>query len=338
MKQIISASRRTDIPAYYGHWFMERIRQGWVGVVNPFNAAKYSVLLRPDDVFFIVFWSKNYEPFLSSLEELDRMGYKFYFQFTITGNPEIFEPGVPGWKKTVETAKRLADRFSPEHVLWRFDPIVLSSVTPAAEVLDRFDQLSEAMEGSTVRCYISIVQYYRKILKAARKLNADEGLEFLVSEEELEKIVSIMPDAAGAFRASIGVNEKKQLAQEIAAIAMSRGIGTYSCCCDFLEQGGKTPVYRASCIDGELIEKLVCEKLIIKQGPTRENCECVESRDIGAYDTCPHGCVYCYANSNREMAESNYKKIMTADGPHSMKIKYGNDEFSPPEGGQGDLF
>lgn len=338
MKQIISASRRTDIPAFYGHWFMDRVRKGWAGVINPFNSAGYAVSLALEDVSFIVFWSKNFEPFLKSLDELDEMGYSFYFQFTITGNPDVFEPGPPHWRRTVDTAKKLADRFSPAHVLWRFDPIVLSSITPAEEVMSRFDALSEAMNGAAERCYVSVAQYYRKVLGEARRLNEKNGIEFYVSEEELEKITSAMPGAKGAFRSCVSNEEKRRLAGEISAMAVTRGMDVFSCCCEFLEQGGENPVRKASCVDGDLIRKLAREETGVKPGPTRENCGCAESRDIGAYDTCPHGCGYCYANSNMRKAEENYQKIMDYPAACAMKPGIADEDFSQPPFMRNSLF
>ncbi|MFN3467495.1 MAG: DUF1848 family protein, partial [Candidatus Brocadiales bacterium] len=152
---IISASRRTDIPAFYSEWFMNRVREGRARYANPFSGQVYEVSLRPEDVHSIVFWSKNPQPLEPHLPQLEAMGYDFIFHFTITGLPRAFEGGtnahraqvadrlgyralsyrtwalspVPPWQETVKCFKRFSDRYGPKRVLWRFDPIVLSSLT-----------------------------------------------------------------------------------------------------------------------------------------------------------------------------------------------------------------
>jgi hypothetical protein len=128
MKQIISVSRRTDIPAFYGDWFMNRLNDGFAGVVNPFGGQRYIVSLKPQDVVCFVFWSKNFAPFLEDLKAIDRMGYKFYFNYTVTGLPTVFESNVD--KQTaIETLKQLSQMYSPRHINWRFDPIIISSIS-----------------------------------------------------------------------------------------------------------------------------------------------------------------------------------------------------------------
>ncbi len=146
-KNIISISRRTDIPAFYSDWLMHRLRRGRAGYLNPFGGKKCAVSLLPEDVLFIVFWSKNYQPLLQHLDELDRMGYKFYFHFSITGQPKQLEVNTIPWEKAVEQAQQLSQRYSSQHVLWRFDPIVLSSVTYV-------DQTHTNQVYATFRCKI----------------------------------------------------------------------------------------------------------------------------------------------------------------------------------------
>jgi len=127
MKRIISVSRRTDIPAFYGDWFMNRLKEGFAGVVNPFGGQKYIVSLKPEDVRCFVFWSKNFTPFFENLKVIESLGYKFYFNYTVTGLPNIFERNLDK-ESAVETLKQLSRIYSPRHINWRFDPIIISNI------------------------------------------------------------------------------------------------------------------------------------------------------------------------------------------------------------------
>ena len=158
---IISASRRTDIPACYGQWMMARLRAGEVLVPNPYNASRISrVALSPGNVDCIVFWTKNAAPMLPLLDELDALGYKYYFEYTVTGYGSALEPGLPEKARTVDTFLRLSERLGPEGVDWRFDPVLLtSSITPAWQ-LERFGALCRALHGATRRCVFSFADPY----------------------------------------------------------------------------------------------------------------------------------------------------------------------------------
>jgi hypothetical protein len=127
MRRIISVSRRTDVPAFYGDWFMRRLEEGFAGVVNPFGGRRYIVSLKPRDVVCFVFWSKNFGPFLENLKVIDEMGYKFYFNYTVTALPGIYESDVER-QEAIEGLKQLSRTYFPQHINWRFDPIIISSV------------------------------------------------------------------------------------------------------------------------------------------------------------------------------------------------------------------
>jgi len=125
MKRIISVSRRTDIPAFYGDWFMQRLNDGFAGLVHPFGGNKYIIPLRPENVICFVFWSKNFSSFIENLKIIDELGYKFYFNYTVTALPSVLENNVEK-RSAIETLKHLSTMYSPEHINWRFDPIILS--------------------------------------------------------------------------------------------------------------------------------------------------------------------------------------------------------------------
>jgi DNA repair photolyase len=271
---IISASRRTDIPAFYMPWFMHRLRAGSASYPNPFNGAVHSVSLVPKDVHSIVFWSKFYGPFLHHVDELQDRGYRFICHYTITGASRELEPHVPHWEAAVDVFRTLAERTSPRHVLWRFDPIVITPDNDAARTLTRFRDLARALTGYTERCYFSFASYYGKVVRRMKR-------------------------AAIAY-CDPPLEEKQALVEQMADLADACGITLHACCQDAL-LGDQ--VYKAHCVDGDLLAALFPDRpAITKANPTREQCGCVTSRDVGMYDTCPYGCVYCYANASHAAA------------------------------------
>ncbi|MFQ6111356.1 MAG: DUF1848 domain-containing protein [Nitrospinota bacterium] len=270
--QIVSASRRTDIPAHYPEWFMGRVREGLAGYRNPFSGAEHEVSLRPEDVRCFVFWSKNFEPFEPHLKELEERGYNFYFLFTITGLPRVFEERVPPPESALRSFSRLSERYGPKRTVWRFDPIVLSNLTPKEERLETFLGLCRELEGKTERCIVSFPTMYGKVRRNLDELRERKGVEVYLPSEE----------------------ERREFARELAQAAAASGISLLACCSDYLVGG---PVGKASCVDGKLIDELFPDHgTSFKPLPTRRECGCTESRDIGAYDSCSHGCWYCYAN------------------------------------------
>lgn len=282
MKRIISVSRRTDIPAFYGQWFINRLKDGFAGVVNPFGGKKYIVSLKPEDVSCFVFWSKNFTPFLENLDILTKNGCKFYFNYTVTGLPDIFESNVEK-KSAIDTLKFLSRKYSLSHINWRFDPIIISSVCERDYFIERFKELVTEFAGLVERCYISFVTEYKKVLINFDELEKTNGIKIEHHDTEF----------------------KIALANELADIAAASGIQIYSCCCDYLLND---KVQKAHCIDGGVIDKLFYpEGFAYKEKHTRQECGCTESYDIGTYNTCPHGCVYCYANTNKDRAYSAFK-------------------------------
>ncbi|MGE5296190.1 MAG: DUF1848 domain-containing protein [Solirubrobacterales bacterium] len=276
-KRIISVSRRTDVPAFYGRWFMGRVREGFAGVVHPFGGKRYVVSLRPEDVTCFVFWSKDFTPFIEHLETFDRLGYRFYFNYTVTAVPQVFESDVD--KATaLRTLKLLSRRYSPAHINWRFDPIVLSSLCDGEFYIREFARLASELEGLVERCYFSFVMPYRKVDRNFRQLEQAEDLRIVHA----------------------GESERIELAGRLAAVAHEHGMQLHSCCGEHLLC---ETIRQAHCIDGSLIERLFYPQgPAWNEKPTRPGCGCTESLDIGTYDTCPHGCVYCYANANKAVA------------------------------------
>ena len=264
---IVSASRRTDIPAFFSDWFFHRIRQGYCLVRQPMNPRRVArVKLTPDVVDAFVFWSKNPTPLLDRLDELG--DWPFYFQFTLNPYGDDIEPFVPSRQSVViPTFKRLADRIGPERIMWRYDPIVLSDRHTPGWHEEQFDLLAKSLAGYAHRCTISFLIPYRKISSAVREFN-------FYSPEE---------DAA------------RELVRSLVQIGRSHGFDLYGCslATDFSAEG----LRKAHCIDHELLETICGSSLrLAKDTGQRKECGCVASIDIGTYGTCAHGCCYCYAS------------------------------------------
>ncbi len=302
MKRIISVSRRTDVPAFYGDWFMRRIEEGFAGVVNPFGGRRYLVSLRPEDVVCLVFWSKNFTPFVENLKILDGLGYKFYFNYTVTALPAVFESNLDR-QSAIETLKLLGRMYSPLHINWRFDPIFLSSLCDRAFFVRAFEQLASDFEGCVERCYFSFVTEYGKVRRNFKELESTTGVKVARCSRggpTWPPRACPEPVEGAGTRAC-----PYDLADELAAIAARHGMRMFSCCGDYLLNGR---IEKAHCIDGAVIEQLFFpDGLVYREKPTRPECGCTESTDIGAYDTCPHGCVYCYANANKAVAADAHR-------------------------------
>ncbi len=302
--QIISASYRTDIPALYGDWFMERVREGYVRYYNPYGPQVVSVSLQPQDVHAIVFWSKNYAPFMHHLDELDQRNLDFYFHFSINGytaDPTVrhFEERVPHPKQSIKVFRQLVTRYSPKHIQWRYDPIIYTDRMDEYWHMRTFAELAQQLEGLTERCYFSFLDNYNKVNRNMRDL--DDALQPRDRSEE----------------------EKRQLALDLARIAKNHGITLYTCAEDF---AAIEPIRRGACVDKDILDMLWPHKAQkLKLCGNRGKCGCYDNRDIGAYDTCSLGCVYCYAVINRPLALKRYREH---DLHHDALIKRGPKE--PP--------
>lgn len=289
--KIISASRRTDIPAFYAKWLMNRIEKGFAQYRNPFNQKLHTVSLKSEDVACFIFWSKNFKPFLKYLPVLEEKGYCFYFHYTITGSHRIFNEHVPTWEESVKTFQFLSQKYGREKIVWRFDPIVTSDLTPPEYYLDLFKKICKSLESFTDKCIISFVSYYGKV---QRNFKMQPRKKKSVPQESV-LYYELLPE------------QKKSLAGNMAEFSAGCGIQLEACCSDFLV-GDK--VRKAHCIDGDHLSRIFPGRIrSASKEPTREECGCSQSRDIGAYHTCPHGCLYCYANVNPYTPLQYYKSF-----------------------------
>lgn len=271
---ILSVSRRTDIPAFYSEWFFNRIKEGYVDVRNPMNVHQVSrIKITPDVVDCIVFWTKNPKMMLSRLDELKE--YKYYFQFTINPYDKQIESGVPVKAEVIETFKELSTKIGADKVIWRFDPILITDKIDVAYHIKYFEELAKRLEGYTTRCVISFVDLYKKTVTNTKPLNMREPSE----------------------------TEMRLLAEKLVEIAKQHKMQVLSCAENInLEEQG---VEHGCCVDPHLIEEICGYNIEVKKDKNqRKECGCVESIDIGAYNTCCHACAYCYANFNSEKVKN----------------------------------
>ncbi len=273
---ILSVSRRTDIPNYYSEWFLNRIKEGYLYVRNPFHARQVSkITVSPERVDCIVFWTKNPEPMFSRLDELD--AYPYYFQFTLTGYGRDIESHIPHKKKVmIPIFQTLSDRIGREKVIWRYDPILFTDRYSPQYHIRAFEQIAKELHGYTSKCVLSFVDLYAKNKKSMEELRC-----FSLTEQDLT-----------AFAA------------EIAQIAGRYGMRAASCAeaADWSSVG----IEHSCCIDKELIEHISgCKIRAGKDRNQRNECGCIESIDVGAYNTCRNGCRYCYANDSPERVLQN---------------------------------
>lgn len=270
---IISVSRRTDIPAFYGEWFVDKLKKGVVGFINPFNRKISYVSLKKDDVKYFVFWSKNFISFTPYLKWIKERGFNFYFNYTINNYSAFFEKNLPDTKMLIDNLKLLSKEYSPISINWRYDPIVICDKMDFDFHKKNFEFLAKNLSGYVKRCYFSYVTVYPKVRKSFGKLDSKVEL-FDISDE---------------MRISF--------ANELASIAENYEIKLYSCCADYLVLG---KINKGSCIDNNVLKELFDESKVYKEHPTRKECHCVESIDIGVYNSCMHNCIYCYANDQSD--------------------------------------
>lgn len=278
---VISVSRRTDIPAFHARWFFRRLREGFAEYRNPFNGRACRVSLKAEDVRAFVFWTRNPAPLMKDLFILEERGTPFYFLCTINNYSESLESSTPPLEQVVRTFHRLAERIGPERVRWRYDPIILSREMDARFHTRNFTKVAERLAGATEVCIFSFLDVYGKV-----KRNMAHVPELFRHQEA-------------------GEGAQRDLAEEMAGIGERFGIRLLACCEDHLV-GGR--IGKARCVDPNLIDRIAPSDKALQPRPTREECGCVASRDIGAYDTCPHGCVYCYANASPDAALQRYRK------------------------------
>jgi hypothetical protein len=307
---IVSASRATDLPAFYADWFFERLKKGYVKWRNPFNGK--SLYVSFEKMRAIVFWSKNPAPLLKHLDELEARGVNYYIQYTLNDyEAEGWEPRVPALSQRIDTFRKLSERIGKSRVVWRFDPLLISTQTPVERLLQKVAHLGDVLAPYTEKLVFSFadIESYRNVKRnlIAANIQAHEG----------------------------SLEEKMALAAGIATLNQAHGWGlTLATCAEELDLADYG-IEHNRCIDDQLLMRCFPEddvlmhflgfernlfgelqpigKRLISDKGQRKACGCIISKDIGEYNTCPHQCVYCYANTSPECATQNALKANRTD-------------------------
>ena len=283
---IVSASYRTDIPAFYAGWFLRRLRAGFCRVVNPYGGGDYEVSLRPGAVDGFVLWSRNLRPLLPDLDAVRRIA-PFVVQFTVTGYPRVLETSVINVSDAVDQLREVRRRFGKRAAVWRYDPIVFTDGLDAAAHMAGFAALARALKGTVDEVVLSVMHPYKK------------------TRRNLDRAVS----RSGIAWRDPPAEEKRALLQRLAAIAHEEGMAPNLCSQpELLQLESDIGLGEASCIDAARLGDVAQRPVAAPTSGNRPGCRCALSRDIGAYDTCPHGCVYCYAVADRARAVANFRR------------------------------
>ena len=279
---IISASRRTDIPAFYAEWFMNRIRSQELLIRNPIYYHQVSKIeLTPEVIDCIIFWTRNAKPLMPYLSELDQLGYMYYFQYTVTTYSKQWETANPPIEKKIETFQNLSKQIGKEKVIWRYDPIFLDKKELSINYhIESFEMIAEQLHNYTEKCVISFLDIYKKIEKKIQEFGIYSPLD---NDDELSILLTAISKIASKYNLRLDT------------------------CTEDIDLS-KYNIFQGKCIDSKLIEKITDRKFKnAKKDPNqRLCCGCVASIDIGSYNTCLHGCQYCYATFNTEQSKKNY--------------------------------
>lgn len=312
---IISASRATDIPAFYSEWFFNRLKNGYLKWINPFNGKASNIAFKNTRV--IVFWSKNPSPIIPYLHILDELNIGYYFLFTLNDyEKENLEPNLPELSERIETFINLSETIGKEKVLWRFDPLILSENVGTDTLINRIKNIGDQIHPYTEKLIFSFVQI-SKYKKVQKKLLQETSI---FNNESL-------------FRAEFSDKQKHEFAVQLKSLTNDWGLRAASCA----EKMDLTAydIVHNKCIDDELMRRLFNQdkKLQafldtgnpkpnlqtdlfqpnkqqnkpLKDKGQRKECGCIPSKDIGQYNTCIHFCAYCYANANKQSTLRNFR-------------------------------
>lgn len=297
---IISASRATDIPAFYADWFFRRLEKGYVRWRNPFSGQNSYVYF--SNTRFIVFWSKNPAPLLPYLSMLKERGIGCYIQYTLNDyEAEGLEPNVPPLEQRIATFRRLVEVLGIGGVVWRFDPLILTDRINIDTLLRKIARISDALVGYTEKLVFSFadIESYKKVSRNLRQ----SGINYREWDE----------DSMREFASRLSAMNRNNWNFRLATCAERIDLSEYG-------------IEHNRCIDPELISRRAPDDAILQNflynaktdNGQRKACGCILSKDIGAYNTCPHGCLYCYANTSSASAFENYKRAIA--NPHNDSI------------------
>ncbi len=241
-------------------------------VQHPFTKKWTRISLKVKNVGAIVFWSKNFSPLLDKLDIIEKTTTNLFFHFTVTANREL-EFNTPDYRDAIRDFIFLTARYSSEQLIWRFDPICITDKLSYETHEERFVKCAEMLKGYARKCYVSFAHPYKKVAK------------------NLQQIQQPLAD--------LPTEGKKAYALKLAEVAETYGMQIYACCNDYLLS---EKIRKASCINGNYLSNIFNTSIEANISPTRKECACTKSVDIGTYDTCAHSCMYCYANTDKDEA------------------------------------
>ena len=273
---ILNTGARTDTAQYFSKWLLKRFEEGYVYTRNPLFPNKVTRYeLSPDKIDAVLFCSKNYAPILPRLREITDQ-YRTYFHYTITAYGRDIEPGVPSVEESIRTLIELEKIVGRGRIAWRYDPVLLTDTYTVERHLETFAYMAEQLAPHIDRCIFSFVEMYKKL------------------ETNMPELVPLTED------------DKQHLAEGLGATAAKYGMRIQTCGTN--GEYSRYGIRSSGCATLEILGRANgCEFRDIKHKGMREGCHCIESRDIGAYDTCLNGCKYCYANKSPQKARENYK-------------------------------
>lgn len=271
---ILNTGNRTDIPAFYADWFLNRIREGYVYTRSPYDPGHLTeYILDPELVDLICFCSKNPAPLLPHLGDLS--AFSQYWQVTITPYGKDIEPNVPPKEDVIRTFRALAETTGPKSIAWRYDPIFLTSKYNLDFHCAAFEKMARALRGATDTVIISFVDLYEKTRRNFPGVRA------------------------------VGKDDRLEIGKQFQKIAQENGMTLKTCLeGDDLAQFG---VDTSGCMTKEVLERSLGEALSAPAAQARKGCSCLLGNDIGLYNTCGHGCLYCYANYDRQSVATNMR-------------------------------
>lgn len=313
---IISASRATDIPSFYSEWFINRWKAGYIKWINPFNNKPLYVSFK--NTRCVVFWTKNPKPMFKYLDYLDKNIPNYYFQFSLNDyDKEKYEAKVPSVESRIRTFKELSQRLGSKRVVWRFDPLILTNEISVNELLSRIKKIGDELKDYTEKLVFSFVDIsmYKKV---QNNLNKEHVPYIEWTPELMNEFASRLYEINKEWNLQLGtcseeieldkysIAHNKCIDDDLMIDLFSKDTELM----DFLGVEIKQPDLFS---DSEIIKT---KKL--KDKGQREDCGCIMSKDIGQYNTCPHECNYCYANTSKEIAKKNYRQYL--ENPHCESI------------------
>jgi len=312
---IISASRATDIPAFYSEWFFNRLKKGYLKWYNPFNGKASNISFQKTRA--IVFWTKNPSPIIPYLPILDKKNIGYYFLFTLNDyEKENLEPNLPKLSERIETFKHLAETTGKEKVLWRFDPLILSENIDIDTLLKRIKYIGDQIHPFTEKLIFSFVQISKykkvreKLLRETNVFNNDNLFKAEFSDKQKREFAVQLKNLANNWniRASscaekldlttYGIEDNKCIDDELMRRIFSQDKKLQA----FLNTGNPEPDLQKA-----LFQTNQQPQKPLKDKGQRKECRCIPGKDIGQYNTCMHLCTYCYANANKQSTQRNFR-------------------------------